>query len=161
MADWSKIKAEYIRDSSASYRKLAEKYGVPKTTLERKAKNEKWPELRRQRERKTETRVVDACATKEAEQICKAYEAADLAINRIIRMLNSGDLDSKDLKSLTSALRDCAAVKGLQTEGERREQEARIAKLHREAEREQEQEDTEYTFRILGLGEEELEGIVG
>ena len=44
---WRAIKAEYIA-STISYRKLAEKYGVSRTTLERKAKEERWTELRRQ-----------------------------------------------------------------------------------------------------------------
>lgn len=160
MDDWSKIKAEYIRDSSSSYRKLAAKYGVSKTTLEKRAKNEKWLDLRRQKEAKTETRIVEACATKEAERTCKAYEAADIAINRIIQMLEV-EILPQNIKSLTSALKDCAAVKGLQTEADRREQEARIAKLHRDAEQEAEKEDTEFVFRIQGLSEEDLEGIVG
>ena len=160
MADWSKMKAEYIR-GGISTRKLAEKYGVSYSTLKKNCITEGWVNLRKQKESKATARIVDACATKEAEQTCKAYEAADLAINRIMKMLESKEIGSKDLKALTSALRDCAAVKGLQTDAERREQEARIAKLHREAEREQETEDAEFKFQIVGLGEEDLEDIVG
>lgn len=39
MADWSKIKTEYIT-TDTSYRKLAEKYGINKDTIYAKAKKE-------------------------------------------------------------------------------------------------------------------------
>lgn len=135
MADWAKIKAEYIRDQSASYRKLAKKYNVSRGVLEKTAKREKWVELRRQKVGKAAAAVVDACATKEAEKAIKIYEAADMALEVIMARLRGPDsIDPQAIKSLTSALKDIAAVKGIQTEAERREQEARIAKLRREAE---------------------------
>lgn len=135
MADWAKIKAEYIADQSASYRSLAKKYGVTLTTLAGVAKREKWVEKREQKRNKTDTAVVDACATKEAEKAIKIYEAADMALEVIMARLRGPDsIDPQAIKSLTSALKDIAAVKGIQTEAERREQEARIAKLRREAE---------------------------
>ena len=136
MADWAKIKAEYIRDQSMSYRKLAKKYGVSRGTLEKTAKKENWVELRRRKVGKAAAAVVDACATKEAEKAIKIYEAADMALDLIMaRMRSPESINEQAIKSLTSALRDLAAVKGIQTDAERREQEARIAKLRRDAER--------------------------
>lgn len=144
MADWAKIKAEYIRDGSASYRSLAKKYGVNLTTLAGIAKRENWVGLRERKRDRTITAVVDACATKEAEKAIKIYEAADLAIEAITAKLQNWDeLDSQAIRSLTGALKDIAAVKGIQTDAERREQEARIAKLRREAEREDEEKSIE------------------
>lgn len=144
MADWAKIKAEYIRDQSSSYRSLAKKYGLTKDAICNRAKAEGWIALRRQRIDKTATAVVDACATKEAEKAIKIYEAADLAILAITEKLSNWDeLDAQDIRSLTGALKDIAAVKGIQTDAERREQEARIAKLRREAEREDEDKGIE------------------
>jgi hypothetical protein len=46
VADWKKIKAEYIK-GGISYRKLADKHKVPFGTLTRIAGNEKWGELKR------------------------------------------------------------------------------------------------------------------
>lgn len=46
MADWEKIKAEYITNANTSYRKLAEKYGVHYKTISSKGKDEGWAELR-------------------------------------------------------------------------------------------------------------------
>lgn len=145
MADWAKIKAEYIADQSASYRSLARKYGVNLTRLAGVAKKEKWIELRERKRNKTETAVVDACATKEAEKAIKIYEAADMALDVIMARLRGPDsIDPQAIKSLTGALKDIAAVKGLQTEADKREQEARIAKLRREAEKGENENSVEF-----------------
>lgn len=161
MADWAKIKAEYIRDGSATYRSLAKKYGVNLTTLAGIAKRENWVGLRERKRNKTGTAVVDACATKEAEKAIKIYEAADLAILAITEKLSDWDeLNAQDIRSLTGALKDIAAVKGIQTDAERREQEARIAKLRREAERDQEQDNNEIRVQILGVSDQELEEVL-
>ena len=160
MADWAKMKAEYIADQSVSYRDLAKKYGVNLTRLAGVAKREKWVELRERKRNKTETAVVDACATKEAEKAIRIYEACDLALEAILRQLADPDIGSQATKSLTSALRDIAAVKGIQTDAERREQEARIAKLRREAEKD-DNEDKEIVFRIEGMSDLDVQGILG
>ena len=41
MADWKKIKTEYIT-TETSYRKLAQKYGLDQATIARRAKKEGW-----------------------------------------------------------------------------------------------------------------------
>ena len=141
MADWSKIKAEYIR-SGISTRELAEKHNVPYSQVNCHCKREGWVELRKQKQSKITQRMVDACATKEANEAIKIYEVADQAIEVIRGMLMNADLSPSDVRSLTGSLKDIAAVKGLQTEAEKREQEARIAKLRREAERDEQQDKT-------------------
>ena len=161
MADWAKIKAEYIRDQSASYRKLAQKHGVSRGVLEKRAKKENWVDLRRQKVGKAEAAVVDACATKEAEKAIRIYEAADALLERIIELAKDPEAGCQAIKNLTGALKDIAAVKGIQTDAERREQEARIAKLRREAERDKEQEDQEIVFRITGMTDDEVQGVIG
>lgn len=159
MADWAKIKAEYIR-GGIGQRGLAAKYGVSLTTIKKRSKAEKWVELREQKEAKRTARVVDACATKEADEAIKIYETADMAIEQIRQTLERGGLKAQDLKCLTGALRDIAAVKGIQTEAEKREQEARIAKLRRDAEGE-DREDRGIDFHIMGMKAEEMAGIIG
>lgn len=158
MADWAKIKAEYIADQSMSYRKLAKKYGISKDVIGKAAKRENWADLRRQKVDKTTTAVVAACATKEAEKAIRIYEIADIALESIEAQFLCGGLDPQEIKSLTGALKDIAAVKGIQTDAERREQEARIAKLRREAKTEENSRDI--CVQIKGISEEELEGIL-
>lgn len=145
MADWAKIKAEYIADQSMSYRKLAKKYDINFNVIQKRATREKWPELRSRKIVKSESAVVDACATKEAEKAIKFYEAADKAMEIIMLKLGDPEIGTQSLKYLTSAMKDLAAIKGLQTDAERREQEARIAKLRREAER----EDLDKTIELV------------
>ena len=161
MADWAKIKAEYIADQSMSYRKLAKKHGVSRSAIQVRATKEKWVDLRGQKQAKSTSAVVDACATKEAEKAIKIYEAADKALEVILDRLADPRLGSQAIKQLTSALRDVAAVKGLQTDADRREQEARIAKLQREAAAAEESDDKEYVLRIKGLSSGDIEGIIG
>lgn len=45
MVEWTQIRAEYIT-TETSYRQLAKKYGVPLTTLSRRAKKEEWKQER-------------------------------------------------------------------------------------------------------------------
>lgn len=160
MADWAKIKAEYIR-GGISTRKLAEKHRVSYSTLRRHCEKEKWVVHERKSSANKTQRIVDACATKEAEKAIKIYEAADLAILAITSKLSDWDeLNAQDIRSLTGALKDIAAVKGIQTDAERREQEARIAKLRREAERDQDQDNNEIRVQILGVSDQELEEVL-
>lgn len=54
--DWLRIKNDYI-NGLGSYRKLAEQYGVSRSTLEKKAISEKWKEQRDLQCDKTEAKV--------------------------------------------------------------------------------------------------------
>lgn len=63
MADWMAIKTEYVT-GTISQRKLAEKYGVPPSSLNRRAKAEQWDAergmLRDKTGQKTVEKVSDA-----------------------------------------------------------------------------------------------------
>lgn len=146
--DWNKIKAEYIAGGT-SYRKLAEKHGVPRTTLERKAKEEKWTDLRRQANGKAEAKIVDSVSEKQASRASKIIDVADMLLDKIAEFVMVGVSDTQGLKHISSALKDLKEIKGFKSELDLREQEARIAKLLREAEASNE-ESQEITVTILG-----------
>lgn len=95
--DWLKIKTEYITDPSATYRNLAQKYGVPKTNLERRAKNEGWVSLRRRTEDKVVARAVSAYEKKQA----KKMEVVDRIANKLLRKIERA-VDELDLQIVTS-----------------------------------------------------------
>lgn len=76
MEDWLKIKTEYIT-TDTSYRKLAEKYGIPKNQIAEAGKKEKWPELRVQFRDKTVTKTVEKIVEKKARQAAKVGDLAD------------------------------------------------------------------------------------
>lgn len=131
MVEWTKIKAEYVAGGT-SYRKLSVKYGVSFTTLQRKAKDEKWLELRRRKEDKTATKIVESISDKDAKKAVNIIDVADKLLGKIEELAGIvGDADS--IKKLTSAIKDLKDIKGIKSEADMREQEARIAKLQREA----------------------------
>jgi hypothetical protein len=133
--DWGKIKTEYIAGGT-SYRKLAKKYDVPKTTLERRAKNENWLGLRGQAEDKAETKIVDAISKKQAKTSEKIIDVADKLLDKIDSIIGTIN-DTQGLKHITSALKDIKDIKGFKSEADIREQEARIAKLQKDAQAEE------------------------
>ena len=80
MADWEKIKAEYIKGGT-SYRKLSEKHGVSFGTLKRRAGLEKWAELRAQCSQNADTIIVGIETDKKHTSVCyKASEIQGLAL---------------------------------------------------------------------------------
>ena len=88
---WQKIKAEYIAGGT-SYRKLAEKYKVSRTTLERKAKDEKWSELRRQAEVKAEAKIINAVSEKSAKIDDKYFRLVDKLMSKAEETIENLDV---------------------------------------------------------------------
>lgn len=131
--DWKKIKAEYIAGGT-SYRKLAEKHGVSFNTLKTRAKEEQWYALRQQKDHKTTTKIVEAISDKEAEKAVDIADVADKLLGMISNLAESMVTDTQSLKQLTSALKDLKDIKGYKSAKDLEEQEARIKKLQKEAE---------------------------
>ncbi len=146
--DWRAIKAEYIAGGT-SYRKLAVKYGVPRSNIERKAKEEKWTELRRQAEVKAEAKIVSAVSDKSAKIDETYFRAVDKLMRRAEELIDNTTIWQptmlKDMATTMKYLKEC---KGVKSEADLREQEARIAKLQKEAERDDEAtNEIEVVFR--------------
>ena len=151
--DWKRIKAEYIAGGT-SYRKLAEKYGVPRTTLERKAKDEKWAELRRQAEGKAEAKIVDAVIEKSAKIDDKYFRLVDKLLDKAEETIDDVEKWHPTLlKEMATTMKYLKECKGIKSEADMREQEARIAKLRKEAE-DDTPEDREVNVTFIGDIEE-------
>lgn len=133
--DWKRIKAEYIAGGT-SYRKLAEKYNVPFGTLRRIAKQEEWTQKRTQVEHKANTKMIETISEKEAEKAVNIIDVADKLLSKVSDLMETMVVDTQSLKQLTSALKDLKEIKGYKSDADMREQEARINKLRKEAERE-------------------------
>lgn len=132
--DWKKIKTEYIAGGT-SYRKLAKKYDVSLTTLQRYATKENWTGLRQQAEVKADTKIVNSVSEKQANRASKIIDVADMLLDKITETVHAMDvIDSQSLKHFTSALKDLKEIKGFKSDADLREQEARIAKLQKEVE---------------------------
>lgn len=90
--DWETIKNEYITDSSASYRSLAEKYGVVQRTLERRGKDEGWVSLRRQFIGEVSAKTLKATAAMRAKQAEKITKIADKLLKKISQAVDELDI---------------------------------------------------------------------
>ena len=142
---WQKIKAEYVA-GGVSLRKLSEKYGVSFSTIQKKSMEEKWGDLRKKSGRKTEEKIIEAVSSKEADKATNIIDVADKLIVKICDMLDSDVTNAQAIKSLTSALKDLKEIKGYKSEADMREQEARIAKLQKEAQEEVHDTEIKVTF---------------
>lgn len=131
--DWKKVKAEYIAGGT-SYRKLAAKYGVSFSTLRDIAIREKWTDLKAQAHNKSVTKLVESIGEQNGTYEVSVNAVADKLLNKITEMLTLDCLNSQSVKHLTSALKDIKEVKGIKSNIDLKEQEARIAKLQKDAE---------------------------
>ena len=129
--DWTKLKAEYIA-GGISYRKLAEKYGVSFNTLKDIAVGEKWTELRQRAHNDATTKIVEKVIEENTKLNADIYGVADKLLEKIIEMLGQEGLTSQSLRHLTSSLKDIKDVKGIKSDIDLQEQNARIDKLRKE-----------------------------
>ena len=147
--DWNKLKAEYIAGGT-SYRKLAEKYGVPFSTLKEHARKEKWTELREKARHKADTKFANIIGEKQANKSVKIDDVADKLLDKIVDLLDALEVaDSQTIKHCTSALKDIKDIKGIKSKLDIKEQEARIDKLRKDAMEEQTDNEIE-----VSMGEE-------
>lgn len=132
--DWNKLKAEYIAGGT-SYRKLAAKYGVSFSTLRNIAIREKWTDLREQASNKSVTKLVESIGEQNGTYKVSINKVADKLLEKISKTIEMMDvIDSQSIKHFTSALKDIKDIKGVKSPIDLKEQEARIAKLQKDAE---------------------------
>lgn len=139
--DFSKLKKEYLKGGT-SYRKLAEKYDVPLSTLKTVAGKEGWVELREQTKTKTDLKTIEIISDGEAERARRLLSASDRLLDRIeviIEELTTAEvlMDRTTLKQITGAMLDIQKIQGSKDALDIEEQRARIAKLRKEAEDEE------------------------
>lgn len=151
MADWQKIKTEYI-STKTSYRKLAEKYGVHYKTIAERGKKENWEELRSQVSHKTLTKTIDRVSTSQADRAAKLMDVSDLLLAKVRSLLEAGSepLGPQSMKNISGVLRDIKEIQSIKSQRDMEEQDARIAKLRREAESEKDDKDKTVIVTIAG-----------
>lgn len=155
MEDWLKIKTEYIT-TDTSYRKLAEKYGIHRNVIAARGKEEKWPELRRQYRDKMVTDTVETIESEAVDRAARIHRVADKLLDRIEQLVDTGDgrtVQAKSIRALVAAVKDLKEIQGVRSDLDLQEQEARIANLRKQVEK-----DTELVNEIevvFQAGEEE------
>lgn len=84
--DWEKIKAEYLQGGT-SYRKLAEKYSVSRTTLEQRARKEEWTKQREDVQCKAEAIARRKIVSQRAKDIELLDSSRTLLIQKLHRTI--------------------------------------------------------------------------
>ena len=151
MADWKKIKTEYIT-TNTSYRKLADKHGVSYQAICRRSKAERWGEQREQHTNKTVTKTIDAISVKQVDRATKLVSVADLLLDKVKSIVESHPellTNTQSIKNLSGVLKDIKEVQMIRSDADMREQEARIANLRKQAEKDDNQ-SKDVTITIEG-----------
>ena len=135
MADWQKIKTEYIT-TDTSYRKLAQKYGVSYNAIGNRSRDENWQDLRDQHLTKTMTKTMNAVSTKQAEQTAKLFGVSGLLLDKVKLLLEEHEellVDTSAMKDVSVVLKNLKDLLMIKSEADMKEQEERINKLRKEA----------------------------
>lgn len=136
MADWKKIEAEYIT-TETSYRKLAQKYGLNQATIAQKAKAEDWVGKRKQQASTAQALILEKDINKKVDRATRLKTVADKLLDRVENIVAQDDhLTAAAIKNLSDALKNIKEAQMIRTQEDIEEQKARIAKLQKEAQRE-------------------------
>ena len=148
MADWQKIKTEYIT-TDTSYRKLAQKYGIHYKVISERGKDEEWVTLRSQHRDKTLTRSLERICEEKVDRAARLNSVAELLLEKVEMLLKIDDkiaLDTQGMKHISGVLKDIKEIQMIRSEADMREQEARIANLRKQAEKEETNRDVTITI---------------
>ena len=105
--DWLTIRNDYI-SGGGSYRKIAEKYGVPFSVLKDKAVSEKWKDAKEAHQNKIRTKVeqklVDVAVKQEVSRITRLLNISDELINKIEQAVSELDMAQVTNKKKTKVI---------------------------------------------------------
>lgn len=152
VADWNEIKTEYI-STEIGYRDLAKKHGVSFSTLQRRARKENWAGLRRQVCDDTVTAVTTAVINSNVDRALRVQNVAEQLLGKIELTIDNidGRKSARSVKDVADALKNVKDIMNIKSEADMQEQEARIAKLRRDADT---GEGKDAKLEIVGIPEE-------
>lgn len=105
--DWLAIKNDYI-NGLGSYRKLAEQYGVSRSTLEKRAKAEEWAKKRDEQCGKVEAEVgqktAELIVQKEVDRVTRLLSISDRFVDRIEQAIRELDQTQVTHKTKTRVI---------------------------------------------------------
>ena len=155
MADWQAIETEYIT-TDTSYRKLAQKHGVHYQAICHRSKEGGWIAKREQYKNDTITKTVDAISEQEVDRATRIQTVADKLLNKIeaiVEAVEPEDMTAKAIRALTAAVKDLKEIQGIKSRLDEQEQEARIANLRKQAEKDE--DTTDVIEVVFAAGPEE------
>ena len=148
MADWNAIRTEYIT-TDTSYRELSQKYGVHYTNIAKRAKKEDWQQLRQQQTNTTQTKMIEAVERRKVDRATKLMEVSDLLLQKVkerVEALDAIEMGSQEFRHLSATIKDLKEIQMIRSDADIREQEARIANLRKQAEKEEQNHDVTITI---------------
>ena len=151
MADWQKIKTEYIT-TDTSYRKLAQKYGVSYNAIGNRSRDEKWQDLRDQHLSNTMTKTMNAIASQQASRAARLQSVADKLLTKVERLIEDDEellADTSSMRDISRILKDLKDIQMIKSDADAREQEARIDKLRADAQQRNNDDDDDETGVVL------------
>ena len=134
--NWNAIRTDYIT-SSLSYRDLEAKYGVCYRQIAKKGQAEGWKWQRSQHNHNVVTKILDDDAEQKVSSVERLESVADKVLAKVEAYIDACDptaIDTQSLKHISGVLKDIKDVKRNRKDLE--EQDARIAKLRKDAEKE-------------------------
>ena len=149
MIDWKTIETEYVT-TDISHRQLAEKYGICRSTISKKATDDKWSEKRNKHRDKTVSKAVNAVGTKQANMAAKLYGVGGLLLDKVKSLLEDNPevlADTSSMKDVSVVLKNLKDLMSVKSDADMREQEARIDKLRKEAMVEKENNEVKVTIQ--------------
>ena len=140
--DWEKARIEYVTNPKVSYQTIADRYGVSRTQVANRSRDEGWRQLRDDYLKSVCTKTLDVLADQAADREVKIVSVADKLLSKLDQAVddcNPVDLlgNPKLARALTGAVLDLRTIFDIRSRADKDEQEARIAKLRREAERDE------------------------
>lgn len=152
---WNAVRLEYI-SAGASMRALEKKYGIPFNRIRTRLENENWMAQREALSAETTQKSLDKLADIKSDECVRAFKVANKALDKLEECIESLDAEdpyaTRNLKNITSAIKDLKEIGVFRSNLDRMEQEARINKLRKDAE--EEQKDTTITVTFAGDIEE-------
>ena len=146
MIDWKTIETEYVT-TDISHRQLAEKYGICRSTISKKATDDKWSEKRNKHRDRTVSKAVNSIGNKQADRAAKLISVSDLLLDKVKSLLEgSEEIVTDVLKDVSVILKNLKDIQMIRSEADLREQEARIDKLRKEAMVEKENNEVKVTM---------------
>lgn len=153
--DWNAIRQEYITDETSTYRKLAQKYGVGIATISKHARDEDWAGQREQIKNKAIKKSIEKISEQQAKRALNFVNMTDTLAEKLMAALEKVDpKDTQSLRRIAASLHDLAEMQGLKSDLDRQEQEARIANLRKQADKEDDSATKEVNVTFIGDIEE-------
>lgn len=99
-------------------------------------------EQREQYLNKTTAKAIEKISQQEANRAAKIHSVADKLLAKIEAMVDAEEpLDTKGIRALTAAVKDLKEIQSVRSDLDKQEQEARIANLRKQAEKDEDTTD--------------------